>query len=421
MSIEVKDIKEAAEQAIMPLKEQFKELNSQLEKQKSEFQAMVKDKADTKSLEDMQADLTKTASALEAAKGQLDRLEGRMQQGQEQKQEGGLVHAIKSQVFTEANIKSIKSGQKMSFEDIDVKAVSDMTTTYAATANLLDIFANVESGVTKAPKVRPRVLDFIRTGTTNNEILKWVIKTLVEGGIGQTAEGAKFSQISYKWDREQAVAKKTTGYSKLSKESLDGDLPFALSETISEMSEDFLIQLGTQVLLGDNTGENHNGIYPRATAFARQTGIGTLTGVTLRDVLEHAYLQVRIAGKGAFRPNAVLMHPADVTRVKTLKDTTGQYIMPLFLSGTGYDVNGIPIVEDDNMAAGTFLMGDFTKYGLFMYRNLSIQTYDQNEDDVLKDYITVAGSLRAISRLKTPEAGAFVKGTFSTAIPALQA
>jgi HK97 family phage major capsid protein len=182
-----------------------------------------------------------------------------------------------------------------------------------------------------------------------------------------------------------------------------------------------LIQLGTQVLLGDNTGENHNGIYTRATAFARQTGVGTLTGITNRDVLEHAYLQVRVAGKGAFRPNAVLMNPVDVTKLKTLKDTTGQYIMPLFLSNTGYDVNGIPIVEDDNITAGNFLMGDFTKFGLFMYRNLSLQTYDQNEDDVLKDYLTVAGSLRAISRLKTPEATAFVKGTFSTAITALQA
>jgi HK97 family phage major capsid protein len=421
MSIEVKDIKAAAEEAIAPIKEQFKELNSQLEKQKGEFEAMVKDKADTKSLNDMQADLTKTASALEAAKGQLDRLEGRMEQGEGKKQEGGLMHALKSQVFTDANIPNIKSGQKMSFENIDVKAVSDMTTGYSATAGLLDIFANVESGIAKAPKAKPTVLDFIRTGTTNNEILKWVIKTLTEGGIGQTAEGVKFNQVSYKWDKEQAIAKKTTGYSKISKEHLDGDLPFALTETIAEMSEDFLIQLGTQILLGNNAGENHNGVYTQAPAFAKQTGVGTLTGVTMRDVLEHAYLQVRVAGKGSFRPNAVLMNPVDVTKLKTLKDSTGQYIMPLYLSNTGFDVNGIPIVEDDNIVAGNFLMGDFTKYGLFVYRNLSIQTYEQNEDDALKDYLTIAGSLRAISRLKTPEIPAFVKGTFSTAITALQA
>jgi HK97 family phage major capsid protein len=182
-----------------------------------------------------------------------------------------------------------------------------------------------------------------------------------------------------------------------------------------------LIQLGTQILLGNNAGENHNGVYTQAPAFAKQTGVGTLTGVTMRDVLEHAYLQVRVAGKGSFRPNAVLMNPVDVTKLKTLKDSTGQYIMPLYLSNTGFDVNGIPIVEDDNIVAGNFLMGDFTKYGLFVYRNLSIQTYEQNEDDALKDYLTIAGSLRAISRLKTPEIPAFVKGTFSTAITALQA
>jgi septal ring factor EnvC (AmiA/AmiB activator) len=41
MSIEVKDIKAAAEEAIAPIKEQFKELNSQLEKQKSDFEAIA--------------------------------------------------------------------------------------------------------------------------------------------------------------------------------------------------------------------------------------------------------------------------------------------------------------------------------------------------------------------------------------------
>jgi HK97 family phage major capsid protein len=414
MEINIEQIKSAAKEATI-------ELKSQLEAQKLEFTKMVADKADQKSLEDMQADLTKTASQLEKQFGRLEQLEAKIStQEQQQSNEGGLLHALKSQVFTEENIPLIKSGQKMSFNDINVKAGSNMSTSYSATSGLLDIFANVESGVTKAPKATPRVLDFIRTGTTNNEILKWIIKTLVEGGIGQTTENTKFSQISYKWDKEQAVAKTTSGYSKISKYALDGDLPFALNEAISEMSEDFMIQLGTQVLLGDNTGENHNGVYTQAPAFARQAGVGTLTGQTMRDVLEHAYLQVRVAGKGKFTPNAVLVNPVDKTKLKTLKDSTGQYIMPLFLSGNGYDVNGIPIVEDDNMAAGTFLLGDFTKYGLFMYRNLSLQTYDQNEDDALKDWLTIAGSLRAISRLKTPEIPAFVKGTFSTAITALQ-
>ncbi len=409
--MELKDIKDAATEAIAPLKKQ-------LEDQKADFALMLKDKADEVQMKALEISLHETANSLKAVQEQLDALEEKGLPNTKEK-EVSLASELKSKVFTKDNIVKMKSGYKLNFDDINIKAVSDMTRAYSATSGLRDIFAEVEAGISKSPKKQPTILDYIRIGSTNSEILKWVVKTLQEGAIGQTAEAAKFSQMSFKWDKEQASAKKTTGYAKVSKENLE-DVEFTLQETLTELREEFLLKIADQVMNGDNVGENHNGILNQATSFARQVGVNTLTGVTMRDVLEHAYLQIRVAGKGAFRANAIMLNPVDVTKLKTLKDTTGQYIMPLYLSNTGYDVNGIPIVENDSIAADDFLIGDFTKYGWFNYRNLNIQTYDQNEDDVLKDFITIAGSLRAISRIKTPELPAFVKGKFTTAITALQ-
>jgi HK97 family phage major capsid protein len=400
------------------IKEQADGIKSQIDTQKLEFTSMVEDKASRGELKSAQDKLIELTDLLTKQQDKLDNIE----LSRKSTNQTGSVFAnqLADKVFTKDNIPKIKSGMRMTFDDIQLKAVSDMTRGYSATAGLRDLFADVEAGIAKAPKATPNVLDYIRIGTTNSEIVKWVIKTASEGGVSQTAEGAKFNQVSYKFDKEQASAKKTTAYSKISKENIE-DVDFTLNETIVELREDFLIQVGTQVLSGDNSGENHNGIINQATAFARQAGIGTLTGVTMRDVLEHAYLQIIVAGKGKYTPNACLISPADLTKIKTIKDSTGQYVMPLYLSNTGYDVNGIPLIADHNITPGTFLMADFTKFAWFNYRALTINTYDQNEDDVLKDFITIAGSLRAVSRIKTPELGAFVKGTFSTAVTALQA
>lgn len=416
MSITIDEIKTATKEAAI---EASKDIKSQIENLKSDYQKMVSEKADMQKLSDVESKMHDLADIAGKLSTRLDDFESRKNFTSEP--EGNVfANELKNRVFTNENIVKMKNGDKLTFDDIALKAVSNMDRAYSATSGLRDLFADIESGISKAPKVQPTVLDFIRIGTTNSEILKWVIKTLQEGGVGQTAEAAKFSQISFKWDKEQSSAKKTTAYAKISKENLE-DVEFTLQETLTELREEFLLQIASQVLSGDGIGENHSGILTNAVAFARQTGVGTLTGITMRDVLEHAYLQVRIAGKGSFRPNAVMVNPVDVTKIKSLKDSTGQYIMPLYLSNTGYDVNGIPIIENDSIAAGDFLLGDFTKFGWFNYRALTIQTYDQNEDDVLKDFLTVAGSLRAISRIKTPEKPAFVKGTFSTAKTALEA
>ena len=408
--MEVKEFKDALK---VGLDEASKENQKALDSLKGQFEEMVKEKAGIEALKDIEAKMHTLANQQDEIQTALKNQKAGV--GRNTSFAGDFVKNI----WTADNIESLKAG-KMISGDMDIKAVSNMTTSYAATSGLRDIFADVESGVSSAPKVEPTVLDYISIGATNSEILKWVIKTTVEGGFGQVAEGDKFAQVSYKWDAEQATAKKTAGYSKISKDSIE-NLPFIQTETVREMTEDILLSVAAQVMSGDNTGQNHKGVKEYAAAFARQTGVGTLTGVTEWDVLAHAALQVSIAGKGKFRPNACFISPKDKTMIKTIKDSTGQYVVPIYLSNSGMDIDGIPLVVDHSLAAGEFVLGDFKKFGWFNFRQMSFNTYEQNEDDVLKDFLTVTGSLRAVSRVKTTEVGAFVKGTFSTAITALEA
>src|SRR5262245_49152626 len=113
------------------------------------------------------------------------------------------------------------------------------------------------------------------------------------------------------------------------------------------------------VLSGDGTGENLRGIIgaPNVQTFAR----GTFNEV---DALFHARTLCRTGSQLA--PNAVIMHPADYEQVRLLREnaasaTLGQYLMgPPNTLGVP-TVFGLPVVESQNIAVNTVIVGNFTQ------------------------------------------------------------
>jgi len=113
------------------------------------------------------------------------------------------------------------------------------------------------------------------------------------------------------------------------------------------------------VLSGDGTGENLRGIIgaPNVQTFAR----GTFNEV---DALFHARTLCRTGSQLA--PNAVVMHPADYEQVRLLREnaasaTLGQYLMgPPNTLGVP-TVFGLPVVEIQNIAVNTVIVGNFTQ------------------------------------------------------------
>ena len=105
------------------------------------------------------------------------------------------------------------------------------------------------------------------------------------------------------------------------------------------------------------------------------------------------------------------------------RDTTGQYKFPLFYVNANGEtkVAGLPVIEDNNMTEGSFLVGDFSRAKLRVKRQLEYKLFDQDAQNAKNDLYTCTMSMRAALVCPTPNRVAFVKGTFATAITALQA
>ena len=125
-----------------------------------------------------------------------------------------------------------------------------------------------------------------------------------------------------------------------------------------------------------------------STAFAAPASLAF--GVDLAnnyDVLVAAWTQARNA---KVSPNYALCNPSDYAKMILTKEsaTSGTYVFGAPNIAIP-NIFGIPLIPHTAMTSDKFLMGDFSKVTLGQREGVSVRIYDQNEDDAIKNMVTV--------------------------------
>ena len=267
-------------------------------------------------------------------------------------------------------------------------------------------------GIITQPDRPQHVRDFIATGQTSSSQVVYVRESSYTDGAAVTAEGALKPNSSLTLETKIAPVVKIANYFKISEEMLT-DIPQLMSYIGSRATSKLLLVEDAQLMNGSGTGLNINGIATQATAF---TG-GNIKVPTPNnfDVLRAAISQIRLK---EYQANAILMNPEDMAQMELTKDTQGRYVLPNLLTGQNMTISGVNMVDNTIMAPGTFLVGDFAMGAQVFFREgISIRVYDQNEDDAIKNLVTIVIEERLALCVYRPEV--FVKGTFATAITAI--
>jgi HK97 family phage major capsid protein len=173
----------------------------------------------------------------------------------------------------------------------------------------------------------------------------------------------------------------------------------------------------TQILYGDGTGQNLSGLATAGnfTAFAADAGGGAASGVVTApnqfDVLRAADKQMRVLKR---TPTIALVSPVDYFKMISIKDTTNNYVLSGGGNGLVPTVNGFPIVQMNQIAAGDFLVLDRNAAQIFFRESINIRFYEQDQDNAIKNMVTIVIE----ERLALPiyYITGIVKGTFATAI-----
>lgn len=315
-------------------------------------------------------------------------------------------------------LKSVKERQgsvSIDIKEVDFsqKAADDMSIdgNYTGTVALSEL----DPVVSRDPKREPFIEQLVSVGRINAPIDTWIETTAEDGAPLPVAELALIPQKDYDFAERTAAVKKMGVHSKYSSE-MSEDLPNLVSEIRNFLVGDLRRVVDTQILTGDGEGENLTGIIENATAYSAGAFAATIANPNRFDVIETAKNQVVV---GLHRPNYVVLHPTDATKMNLSKGTDGHYVMPPFINADGQVISGIRVITNTGITEGNFLIGDFSKSSVKYKKGLTVEVSNTDQDDFVRDRITVRALVRLVHRVRANDYGAFVYGNFDTAIAAL--
>ena len=164
-----------------------------------------------------------------------------------------------------------------------------------------------------------------------------------------------------------------------------------------------------QILRGDGTGENYNGLITQATAYN-----GALTGAgayNKADQILRAMQQVMAADE--VEPNYIIMHPDDSIGIRLIKDANGNYIFGTPAGRGAPGVWGLTPIVTTVMPTGKFLIGSSNPNAAEIRDGFGteIEISLHHSDNFVRNLATIRCERRSLLTVKRP--GALIYGTFS--------
>jgi len=299
-------------------------------------------------------------------------------------------------------IDAFKAGQISGFT-MDTKAVITAGDAYTNDVVPADYVAGFKYDADRKVHVR----QFLPNGTTNSDKIRYIKESSFTDNTGVTAEGNASGQNDFDLTATDAVVEKISAHFRVSKEALNDTAGLASHISLRGM-EKYMLQEDSY-LLYDST----YGLTITSTDYTLDSYTGDADAQE-HDVLLEAIKQVENRN---FRPSAIMMSISRFYDMIRRKDADGNYIFPtdVVFGQRVPVVRGVPIVATNAINANDFLVADFPQLTtLFDRESMQVRFYEQDQDNAIKDLVTVQISGRLALPTYLPNAGAF--GSFATAI-----
>lgn len=336
-----------------------------------------------------------------------------------------------------ANKKQFNSQKKVTFksalkEALDNGAVEGLAKGNARSASFelkadMTVAADFTGEVIPADRVpgykfdptRPvHVRQLLATGSTQSDVVRYVKESGYSNGAAATAEGTTLTQSDFDMTAADANVRKIGTYFRISEEML-ADTPQLTSYLSARAPEKLLEVEDAQILSGDGTGANLSGIITDAADFdvsASGAFYQSVESANEFDVIVAALNQLALLNYNA---DCIMLNPTDFNKILLLKDSTSKYLKDQVYAGLQPSFNGVKVVVNTAITAGTFLIGNFgVGTQLWVRQGVNVEFFREDGTNVRDGFVTVRVSERVALTNYLPNA--FVNGTFSTAIAALE-
>lgn len=318
-------------------------------------------------------------------------------------------------------IKSINDGALNSLRDGNARSASfeikaDMTTGADFTGEVIP--ADRVPGYKYDPARPQHIRELISQGSTTSDVIRFVKESGYSDGSAMKAEGATLGQSDFDMTASSVNVEKLGAYLRISEEML-ADTPQLTSYISTRVPSKLLSKEDDQLLNGNGSAPNLSGIITDAADFDTSSSgqfYQQVNGANQFDVIIAALNQLSISNYVA---DKIIMHPTDFHKILLLKDSNLSYLKDQVFKGLQPVFNGVPVVLNTAIAAGSYLLGNFAQGTQMWIRdNVSVEFFREDGTNVRDGFVTVRCMERIALSNYLPNA--FVNGSFASGITALE-
>lgn len=257
-------------------------------------------------------------------------------------------------------------------------------------------------GIIAPPNRTFTIRDLLAPGETSSNSVEYVKESGFTNNAAPVAETTLKPKSDITFDLETTPVRTIAHIFKASRQIMD-DAPALASYINARGTYGLKFVEEAQLLNGDGTGQNLNGLLPQATAFAPAFVPASENGI---DRLRLAILQVILA---EYPASGFVLNPTDWAQLELTKDGEGRYIIGQAQGQASPTLWSLPVVQTQAMGVGKFLTGAFNLGAqIFDRMDVEVLLSSENEDDFVKNMLTIRVEERLALAVYRPEA--FVTG-----------
>lgn len=356
---------------------------------------------------DMSAEMKPKVDELLVKQGELQaRLLEVEQKAARQGIEEQKAHQTAGQILTESEqFKTwIKEGGMKSTQSGFVCPLPHAAIISTGTTNTttVGVAPDMQPGVFPGTERRLTVRDLITPGSTDSNMIQYVKETGFTNNAAPVSEGDTKPESSLTYALTQSPVVTIAHWIKASKQILD-DFKQLRSNIDGRLRYGLKLVEENQLLKGSGVGNNLNGIYTQATAFAAPIVLpGSVTKI---DTIRLMLLQSEMA---EYPATGIVLHPADWAAIELTKDANRGYIFANPQSLAQPRLWGRPVVSTQAMTVDTALVGAFMLGAqVFDREDANVVISTENQDDFIRNMVTIRAEERLALAVYRPEA--FIK------------
>lgn len=279
---------------------------------------------------------------------------------------------------------------------VEVKDITSLTTNAPGSVGTLVQPQRV--GPVNLPQRRMTIRALLAQGNISTSSIEYDRETGFTNAAAPVAEGAAKPQSEIQFSEETAQVRTIAHWMRTSVQIL-ADAPALRSIIDNRLRYGLSYVEEAQLLNGDGTGQNLEGLVTAATAYAAPGG---LAAGQLIDTLRLGALQVALA---EYPANGIVLNPIDWAYIEMLKDGQNRYLIGNPQGTLNPTLWGLPVVATQAMTVDKFLVGAFDLAAqLFDRQDATVEVSTEDQDNFVKNKVTIRAEERLALAIYRPEA-----------------